>query len=104
MKFDISLSTVKSHLNLDQDFTEDDILLLNYINIATNAVEANINGGIEEFNDKDCSTDMPSRVEGMVLLLVAEMYNNREMQTAGTLKQSPVWDMLMVSSIKFNQF
>lgn len=99
----ISLETFKAHLNLDKWYTDEDELLIVYLNAAQNAVEAMINGGNgDEFNDKDCSTELPSRVDILVLLVAAEFYQNREVNVTSNLKNNPLWNYLVVPATNFD--
>ena len=70
----ITLKDVKKHLNIDESFTDDDYIT-SLINVAEDAVAKN-----EDIALKDMLEDgkLPSSVSHSILLLIGNLYNNRE--------------------------
>lgn len=97
----LTLDAVKHYLNIDSDYKEDDRLLLGFINSTESAMKSYCN---HEGDWNDENSEPPMQVQQAQLLLIAELYSNRELQTASNLKQSPVWDILLGTSINHTSF
>lgn len=100
----VTLETVKSYLNLDQDFKDDDALIITIINSVENAVMAMTNGPDTDDGFNDNPDGLPSRFDLTVLMLVAEFYARREVNISGSLKESPTFKYIIGSMTKYNQF
>lgn len=72
----IDLDTIKKHLNLDQDFTDDDDYLYQLSEAALTAVENHIDTPLTYYVDDDGRLD--SALVQAALLLIANFYENRE--------------------------
>lgn len=82
----ITLGQAKKHLNIDKSFTDDDEYILSLIQAAEDAVEKNTDIALSE-QVKDGK--LPSSLEHSILLLVGNLYNNREATTYSTVKEVP---------------
>lgn len=80
----ITLTETKEHLKVDQD-TEDDLITL-YIQAAENHIENFLNQPIMGAADSPVTT--PSAIKAACLLLVANMYENREAMTEKSLNEN----------------
>ena len=77
----IPLDLAKKHLNVEEDYTEDDEYILGLIGVAEQAVRVHVNEDFEKLaeNNGGC---LPTPLVQSMLLLVGNMYQNRE--TVGT--------------------
>jgi len=96
----LSIEHVKRYLNIDADYTEDDELLINLINIAELAVARYINReDLDEFGLDDNKQNMTLRAAA--LMLIASMYKDREMSADRELKINPAFDLLLHPLYKY---
>lgn len=72
----IQLYQVKKHLNIDEDFRDDDEYLMQLVQVAEKVVEKNIDIKLEKLEDEDGNIPVPL-IQAM-LLLVGNFYANRE--------------------------
>lgn len=80
----ITLDEAKKHLNIDNSFTDDDNYIQQLITVATEAVL--INADIASGNLGD--GEYPS-LRHAILLLVGNLYANRESTTYSTINEVP---------------
>lgn len=71
----ITLQQAKKHLNIDDSFTDDDNYILQLIQVAEDAVEKNTDIALSEMVD---GGTLPPSIIHSILLLVGNLYNNRE--------------------------
>lgn len=71
----ITLNDVKKHLNIDDSFKEDDNYITSLIKVAEDAVAKNENIALKDIEEDG---ELPSSVAHSILLLVGNLYNNRE--------------------------
>ena len=71
----ITLEEAKKHLLVDPDFNEDNEYIQSLINTAEEAVSLNINTKLTAIAD---GGELPSSVKSAVLLLIGNLYANRE--------------------------
>lgn len=73
----IDLDYAKKHLNIEPDFTEDDEYILGLIEVAEASVKVHCN---EDFNKlaEDNGGCLPSPLLQAMLLMIGNMYQNRE--------------------------
>lgn len=71
----MTLNEVKKHLNIDESFTEDDNYITDLIKVAEDAVAKNENIAL---NDMIEDGELPPSIKHSILLLVGNLYNNRE--------------------------
>lgn len=72
----LQLYQVKKHLNIDEDFREDDEYLMQLVEVAEKVVERNIDTSLRLLEDGDGY--IPSPLIQAMLLLVGNFYANRE--------------------------
>lgn len=70
----LELSRIKEHLNIDKDFTDDDLYLESLGDVAEQMVEQHLECNLDEFDN----SNVPAPVLHACLLLVGNLYNNRE--------------------------
>lgn len=71
----VTLQQAKKHLNIDDSFTEDDNYILQLIQVAEDAVEKNTDIALTEQLEGGI---LPPSLTHSILLLVGNLYNNRE--------------------------
>ena len=83
------IDTVKKHLNIDFDFNEDDELLYLYIQAAEDAIAKAINvKDLSYLVDKN-NGYLPSSLQSAILLMIGNLYANREPVTNGSVVKIP---------------
>lgn len=82
----ITKSLAKKHLNIDEDFEDDDNLIVQYIQIAEDAVAKHLDRDL-----KDCmkNGELYPNIKGAILLLIGTYYANRENVTFAKAQEVP---------------
>lgn len=73
----IQLDLAKKHLNIEEDFTEDDEYILSLIEVAESAVRVHINEDFASIAKKNGGC-LPPPILQAALLFIGNMYQNRE--------------------------
>lgn len=73
----IQLDLAKKHLNIEDDFIEDDEYILSLIDVAESAVRVHINEDFASIADKNGGC-LPSPILQAALLMIGNLYQNRE--------------------------
>lgn len=73
----IQLDYAKKHLNIEEDFTEDDEYILGLIEVAESAVRVHINEDFASIAEKNGGC-LPPPILQAALLFIGNMYQNRE--------------------------
>lgn len=73
----IPLDLAKKHLNLEQDFHEDDEYILGLIQVAEQAVRVHVNDDFDTIAEKNGGC-FPMPLVQAALLFIGNMYQNRE--------------------------
>lgn len=71
----VTLEQAKKHLNIDDSFKDDDNYILDLIKVSEDAVEKNTDIAL---SDQIVDGQLPSTIIHSILLLVGNLYNNRE--------------------------
>lgn len=79
----IPLELAKKHLNLDEDFTEDDEYILGLVGAAKGAVERALNASLDRLA-KENGGEVPMAIIQAILLMVGNWYQNREITGSKT--------------------
>lgn len=87
-KIYVDLNAVKQHLNIDCWFSNDDYILLTYIQIAQDVVEKNIDCSLSSLEDEN--GDLPNGLVGAILLYIGLLYDNREAVQRGGAMPLPL--------------
>ena len=72
----VTLSHAKKHLNIDADFKEDDNYIVGLLVAAEKAVERHIDNKLSLYTDAHGELEQP--LKAAILLLVGNLYANRE--------------------------
>lgn len=72
----LTLSETKRHLIIDDEFTLDDPLIIHLIEVAENAISKAIDRPLAACVQQDGT--LPASIKHSILLMVANLYTNRE--------------------------
>lgn len=78
----LSIEKIKRHLNLDNDFKDDDNYVLTLAEVAENAVSIHIGRKLSDLVDDN--GEIPIGLQHAMLLLIGSLYANRESVTYGS--------------------
>lgn len=81
MKY-LELPLVKTHLNVEQDFTEDDTYIMSLIDVAEEKVAKELCVTVEDLATIDGGGVIPYPLKHAMLLSIGSYYANREEVTA----------------------
>lgn len=84
----IQLYQVKKHLNIDEDFHDDDEYLMSLVEVAEKVVEKNIDTNLKKLEDGDGF--IPSPLIQAMLLLIGNFYANRESVAFASTSEVPL--------------
>lgn len=84
----LDLKLVKKHLNIDEEFHDDDEYLIGLTEAAEGAVEKHIDTPLDCICGKDGC--LPPAVRHAILLLVANFYANRESVSFASCSKIPL--------------
>lgn len=79
----IPLELAKKHLNLDDDYTEDDEYILGLLAAAKGAVEKALNASLDRLAEEN-GGEVPMAIIQAILLMVGNLYQNREITGSKT--------------------
>lgn len=79
----ITLTLAKQHLNLEQDFHDDDQYIMGLIGVCEEAVRVSVNEDFDVIAQKNGGC-LPSPIIQAMLLLLGSMYQNREIAVIKT--------------------
>ena len=82
----VTLQQAKRHLNIDDSFKDDDNYILGLINVAEDAVAKNENIALKDMIE---GGELPPSVIHSILLLVGNLYNNREATSYSVVSEVP---------------
>ena len=83
----LNLKRAKEHLNIEEDFTDDDEYIQSLINVSYDVVNKHINNPIEEVVNEN--GDIPSPLEHAMLLMIGNLYQNREIASFANATRLP---------------
>lgn len=79
----IPLELAKKHLNLDEDYIEDDEYIVGLIGAAKGAVEMALNASLDRLAAEN-GGEVPMAIIQAILLMVGNWYQNREITGSKT--------------------
>lgn len=85
--FDINF--IKKHLNIDEDFSGDDLLLEFYMSSAKKIVESHLNKPLSQIKEENNGV-LPKPLELGMLYLIGDMYMQRESISNTSLSEVPL--------------
>lgn len=83
----LDLEIIKKHLNIDSDFCDDDNYLVALAEVAEKAVEKHIDTKLEDIAEEE--DDIPSPLLHAMLLMIGNLYANRESVSYSTAVEVP---------------
>ena len=83
----ITLEQAKKHLLIDDSFTADDLYILDLITVAEDSVSQHLNVALDELL---VGGSLPPAVIHAMLLLIGNLYANREPVAYGTVTKVPL--------------
>lgn len=72
----VTLDEAKKHLNIDANFTDDDAYITSLIEVSEDSVQQHLDIVLEDLTDT--GGDLPPAVKHSILLMVGNLYANRE--------------------------
>lgn len=91
----LTINEIKKHLNLEDDYTDDDVYLTDLIAVSENSVELHIHRNLIDIADANGGELPPSLVHAMKLL-ISHFYDNRQVITPfKTFEISKSYDYLL---------
>lgn len=82
----ITVEQVKKHLNIDLSFDDDNEYIESLIEVAEDAVQKNTNIALDEQEE---GGELPPSTIHSILLLIGNLYNNREATTYSQVTEVP---------------
>ena len=96
----ISVELAKKHLNINPSFTADDDYIALIIEAAEKAVLKTCN--LNDIDELEGNGTIPSPVIFATLLLIGDMYSNRQTNAFTTVNKIPTFKFLLANFIKYN--
>lgn len=93
----VSLCEAKKHLLVDDSFHNDDEYILDLIDVAEDAVATNINQKLDSIT---VGGEIPPAVKAAILLLVGNLYANREPVAYTSINKVPYTFDYLISLYK----
>lgn len=94
----ISLEDAKKHLNVDISYTDDDQYILDLITVAEDSVSKHLDTALDELEDGNGM--LPSSVVHAMLLMIGNLYANREPVSYSTVMKIPYTYEYLISLYK----
>lgn len=82
----LDLDQVKQHLLIDSDFKADDLYILDLITVAEDSVSKHLDIALDELEEGGI---LPPSIIHAMLLMIGNLYQNREPVTVGTVVKIP---------------
>lgn len=82
----VTLDNAKKHLNIDNAWTGDDNYIIELIRVAEDAVSKNTGVAL---NEQVIGGELPPSLVHSILLLVGQLYANREATSFSTITEVP---------------
>lgn len=83
----LTLEQAKKHLLVDKDFKEDDLYILDLITVAQDSVQQHLDTQLSELEDDNGM--LPAAIIHAMLLMIGNLYANREPVGFGTVVRIP---------------
>lgn len=90
----ITLSELKASLNIDNEFKEDDNLLLMYLQAAENTVEKHLCKPLPILAQEN-DGELPAEIKCCIMMTVGSLYNARESVSYASISQNPMFNYLI---------
>jgi uncharacterized phage protein (predicted DNA packaging) len=79
----IPLELAKKHLQIEMDYRDDDEYIMGLIGVAEDAVRTHVNEGLDDIAERNGGC-IPAPLFQAMLLMIGQMYQNREIIGAKT--------------------
>lgn len=83
----ITLEQAKKHLNVDEEFTSDDLYILDLITVSEDATSRHLNIAL---NELEAGGKLPPAIIHAMLLMIGNLYANREPVSYGVMVKIPL--------------
>lgn len=83
----ITLEQAKKHLNVDEEFTSDDLYILDLITVSEDATSRHLNIAL---NELEAGGKLPPAIIHAMLLMIGNLYANREPVSYGVMAKIPL--------------
>lgn len=83
----ITLEQAKKHLNVDEEFTSDDLYILELITVSEDATSRHLNIAL---NELEAGGQLPPAIIHAMLLMIGNLYANREPVSYGVMAKIPL--------------
>lgn len=83
----ITLEQAKKHLNVDEEFTSDDLYILELITVSEDATSRHLNIAL---NELEAGGKLPPAIIHAMLLMIGNLYANREPVSYGVMAKIPL--------------
>lgn len=83
----VTLQQAKQHLLVDNSFTDDDLYILSLIQVAEDSVEHHLDIALSNLEGE--GGELPPSITQAILLMVGNLYQNREPVTFGQVNKIP---------------
>ncbi|MBD5252318.1 MAG: phage gp6-like head-tail connector protein [Bacteroides sp.] len=98
----VTLSKAKKHLQIDEDYKDDDEYLIMLIQVAEDSVESNLNIPLASLLRNGV---LPNSVYHSILLMIGNLYSNREPVSFTTATKVPyTLEYLLATYKNYNRF
>ncbi len=84
----LNIEQIKKHLNIDEEYKEDDNYLLSLYSVAQKVVEKHTDVNLEYIAEVN-GGELPSPLNHAILLFIGEMYRNREINSFTSVNTIP---------------
>lgn len=85
----ITLDRIKKHLNIDEFYKDDDEYLKSLYEVAEKVVEKHTDTSLSLLAERNGDSSIPSPLLQAMLLLIGDMYKNRESVTFSSVNTIP---------------
>lgn len=82
----LNLDLVKKHLQVDEDYTEDDEYILALMDVAENSISQHLDIALDELAEDG---ELPSSITHAMYLMIGNLYANREPVYYGQIVKIP---------------
>ncbi len=83
----INLKRAKEHLNIEEEFKDDDEYIQSLINVSYDVVNKHINHSIDDAIDEN--GNIPTPLQHAILLMIGNLYQNREIASFANATKLP---------------
>lgn len=98
----LTLTEIKKHLNIDNDFTDDDTYIESLADVAESIVEQHIRISLEVVVATTDDGKLPMPIKHAMLLLIGNYYSNRESVTFAQAHDLPLaYDYLLSPYVSY---